>query len=74
MRKPMFSCAESGAFRFAARRARFSGFMSCALVGRLFAQDCVSVFSGRVSIRSGKSLSVQVKWAYRGVTCDNCDK
>ena len=41
---------------------------------RLFAQDCVSVFSGWVSIRSGKSLSVQVKWAYRGVTCDNCDK
>ncbi len=29
MRKPMFSCAESGTFRFAARRARFSGFMSC---------------------------------------------
>ena len=44
MRKTALSCAKSTAFRFAARRARFSGFMSCALVGRLFAQDCVSVF------------------------------
>ena len=49
MRKPMFSCAESGTFRFAARRARFSGFMSCRFsVGSFLHRMGVYVFRAAV--------------------------
>ena len=46
MRKPMFSCAESGTFRFAARRARFSGLCAAAFGREFFAQDGCLCFQG----------------------------
>ena len=63
MRKTALSCAKSTAFRFAARRARFSCLCAAAFRSGVFCTGWVSMFSGQLSIRSGKCLLVQVIWA-----------